>query len=54
MVEKNKIVVDEDMKTNIPGLFAAGDCIGGMYQVYKAVSDGSIAGTRVAAFIRGL
>lgn len=54
MVDRNKIVVDEDMKTNIPGLFAAGDCVGGIYQVYKAVSDGSIAGTRVAAFVRGL
>ena len=54
LVDGNKIVVDADMKTNIPGLFAAGDCIGGIYQVYKAVSDGSIAGTRVAAYIRSL
>ena len=29
IIEGNKIVVDENMATNIPGLYAAGDCTGG-------------------------
>lgn len=43
----NKIVVDATMKTNINGLYAAGDCIGGMLQINKATYDGAIAGTAI-------
>ena len=39
-VEGNKIVVDDKMMTTIPGLFAAGDCTGGLLQVAKAVYEG--------------
>lgn len=49
----NKIVVDENMATNVPGLFAAGDCVGGLLQISKAVSDGAIAGTNAVKFVRG-
>jgi thioredoxin reductase (NADPH) len=41
--EKNNIVVDEKYMTNIPGLFAGGDCIGGLLQIVKAASDGAHA-----------
>jgi thioredoxin reductase (NADPH) len=51
--EGNKITVSEGMATNIPGLFAAGDCIGGMLQVAKAVYDGAKAGTEAVKFLRG-
>ncbi len=37
------IVTDRQMHTNIPGLFAAGDCTGRPLQIAKAVSDGLIA-----------
>ena len=38
--ERNEIVVDGDMKTNIKGVFAAGDCIAKKYrQVTTAVAD---------------
>lgn len=40
-LEDNYIVVDKDYMTNIPGLFAAGDCIGGLLQIAKATSDGA-------------
>jgi len=50
--EGNKIVVDDKMTTNIPGVFAAGDCTGGMYQVGKAVWEGALAGTSAIKFIR--
>lgn len=42
-LKDNNIVVDENMKTNIPHIFAGGDVIGGMLQVSKAVSDGAKA-----------
>lgn len=48
----NKIVVDENMATNIPGLYAAGDCTGGMMQIAKAVYDGAKAGTEVIKYLR--
>ena len=37
------ITTDRKMRTNIPGLFAAGDCVGRPLQIAKAVSDGLIA-----------
>ena len=41
--EKGHIKTDRAMKTNIPGVFAAGDCIGSPYQVAKAVGEGLVA-----------
>lgn len=37
------IVVDREMKTNIKGVFAAGDITGRPYQIAKAVGEGNIA-----------
>ena len=39
-VNNDKIDVDENMQTSIKGLFACGDCTGGLYQVSKAVYEG--------------
>ncbi|OJF76629.1 MAG: hypothetical protein BKP49_05565 [Treponema sp. CETP13] len=41
----SSLVVKHDFKTNIPGIYAAGDSTGGFLQVSKAVSDGAIAGS---------
>jgi len=46
-INNDKIVVDENMETSIKGLFACGDCTGGLYQVSKAVYDGTKAGLAV-------
>ena len=43
-VENNKIVVNEKMETTVKGLFACGDCTGGIYQISKAIYEGTIAG----------
>ncbi len=51
-VSGNRIVVDEVMMTSIPGLFAAGDCTGGLLQVAKAVYEGAVAGNEVARGLR--
>ena len=42
------IRVDRQMKTNIPGVFAAGDCTGLPLQVAKAVGEGCIAALAAA------
>ncbi len=50
--ENNRITVDEKMKTSIPGLFAAGDCIGGVLQVSVAVGEGAKAAMSAIEFVR--
>ena len=42
------IRVDRQMKTNLPGVFAAGDCTGLPLQVAKAVGEGCIAALAAA------
>lgn len=51
-IDQNKIIVNSKMETNIPGLYAAGDCIGGLLQISTAVAEGAIAGTEIIKFIR--
>jgi len=45
------IAVDGEKKTSVPGVFAAGDCIGGPYQVAKAVGDGNVAAISAARYL---
>lgn len=42
--EKGNILVDEGMSTNVPNLYACGDCTGGILQIAKAVYEGMVAG----------
>lgn len=51
-IQNNQIIVDENMSTNIPGLFAAGDCTGGLLQISKAVYEGAKAGTEIIKYLR--
>lgn len=52
LTEKGNIRVNEKMETTIPGLFAAGDCTGGLLQVSKAVYEGSMAGISAGKYVR--
>ena len=58
MVELNQwkeIVVDKNMATNIPGVYAAGDSIAKRYrQVTTAVADGTIAALSAADYLNSL
>lgn len=47
ITNKDKIVVNEKMETNIPGIYACGDCTGGALQISKAVYEGTKAGLEV-------
>ena len=51
-VDNNRVVVDKDMSTNVPGLYAAGDCTGGLLQVVKAAYEGAVAGLAAAKYVR--
>lgn len=51
-ITQNQIIVNSKMQTNIQGLYAAGDCIGGLLQISTAVGEGAIAGTEIIKFIR--
>lgn len=51
-VEGSRIIVDKTMQTTVPGLYAAGDCTGGLLQVAKAVYEGALAGTEAAKALR--
>ncbi|MGE4379263.1 MAG: FAD-dependent oxidoreductase, partial [Candidatus Izemoplasmatales bacterium] len=53
-IENNYIVVDENHMTNVPGLFAAGDCIGGLLQVVKAASDGAHSAIAINKYLKTL
>ena len=46
-IENDKIAVNENMETSIKGLYACGDCTGGLYQISKAVYEGTKAGLQV-------
>ena len=49
--ENNFIKVDKNMKTNIAGCFACGDCVGKPFQYAKAIGEGNIAAHSVCNFL---
>ena len=49
--EEGVIRVDRRMATNIPGVFAAGDCTGGPLQVSKAVGEGHVAALSACEYL---
>jgi thioredoxin reductase (NADPH) len=50
-LENGYIRVDRAMRTNLPGVFAAGDCTGLPLQISKAVGEGLIAGQKAAEYL---
>ena len=48
------ITVDEEQKTNLKGVYAAGDCTGGVFQVVFATAEGSRAGINACKYLRQL
>ncbi|MDD4802247.1 MAG: thioredoxin-disulfide reductase [Syntrophomonas sp.] len=54
-MENGYILTDDDMKTNIPGVFAAGDVRKkSLRQVVTAAADGAIAAVQANRFIEGI
>lgn len=50
-IEEKHIKVNRQMETNIPGVYAAGDCTGRPYQYTKAVGEGNIAAHSVLEYL---
>lgn len=55
-VERNGVflVADNEQKTNIEGVFAAGDCTGGFLQISVAVGEGAKAAKSAIAHVKKL
>ena len=54
-MENGYVLTDDDMKTNIPGVFAAGDVRKkSLRQVVTAAADGAIAATQAYHYIEGV
>lgn len=45
------IAVDRNMATNLPGVYAAGDCTGTPYQYTKAVGEGNVAAHSIISYL---
>ncbi len=55
MDKKGYIITDEDMRANIPGVYAAGDVrVKSLRQIITAAADGAIAATTAEAYISTL
>jgi thioredoxin reductase (NADPH) len=52
--DRGNIKVDEEQKTNLKGVYAAGDCTGGFFQVVFATAEGARAGINACKYLRQL
>ena len=52
ILKGNDIEVNENMQTNIDGIFACGNLTGGLLQVNKAAYEGAKAGLEAVKFIK--
>jgi len=52
-IENCHIKTGASAQTNVPGVFAAGDCVGAPYQIAKAVGEGLVAALSASEYISG-
>jgi len=52
--DMGNIKVDDEQKTNLKGVYAAGDCTGGMFQIVFAVAEGARAAINACKYFRQL
>ena len=45
---RGEVLVDDQMRTNLPGVFAIGDCVGGKLLAHKAEEEGVVAAEVIA------
>lgn len=51
ILDKDSIKVDENMSTNVKGLYSCGNSTGGLLQVSKAVYEGAVAGLSAVKYL---
>ena len=54
IVKNNNILVNENMETNVLGIYAAGDCTGGLLQICKAIYEGAKCGLSIAKQLKNI
>ena len=52
MMENDTIIVDSDMRTNVPGIYACGNLVGGLLQINKACYEGAKAGLDAIKYLK--
>jgi len=52
VLNSNSVQVDENKRTTVENLWAAGDCTGGVKQIAKAACDGMVAGLDVIKHLK--
>ena len=52
ITKNNNIIVDDNMKTNIDGLYSCGDVTGGLLQISKAVYEGTKAALSIINYLK--
>lgn len=52
LTEGSNLIVNENFMTTVDGIFAAGDCIGGFWQISKSVSDGANASKHIIKHLK--
>ena len=54
ITQNDNIIVNENMETNVKGLFSCGNSTGGLLQVCKAVYEGAKAGLTAVNYVKNL
>ena len=54
LTRNDDIIVNDNMQTNIKGIFACGNLTGGLLQINKAVYEGAKAGLEAANYIKSI
>ncbi len=49
---KGYVATNENMETNVPGVYAAGDCTGKSHQIVVAVGQGAVAGINASDYVK--
>ena len=52
ILDKDSIVVNDNMQTNVEGLFACGNVTGGLLQISKSIYEGTIAGLAASKYCK--
>jgi thioredoxin reductase (NADPH) len=52
--DRGSVVVDKEMKTNVLGVFAAGDVTGGIRQIVTATGNGAVAAVNAIRYVQAL
>ncbi|MEM2143321.1 MAG: FAD-dependent oxidoreductase, partial [Candidatus Thorarchaeota archaeon] len=52
--ERGEVIVDSHQRTNVAGVFAAGDVTESMKQIVVAAGTGAIAADSAYAYLRGM